>query len=91
MAEILWHRRESRRQTEKTNIFLQPREAPAYSKNEPLSFDIESECACCQEPIRFTMSHDLSFTIADPSSDPIFFVPMVDFTRLKAPSIVERF
>jgi hypothetical protein len=32
MEEILWHRRESRRQTEKTNFFLQPREAPAYSK-----------------------------------------------------------
>ena len=31
MEKILWHRRESRRQTEKTNIFLQPREAPAYS------------------------------------------------------------
>jgi hypothetical protein len=37
------------------------------------------------------MSHDLSFTLSDPSSDPMFFVPMVDFTRLKAPSIVERF
>ena len=33
MAEILWHRRESRRQTEKTNFDLQSREAPAYSKN----------------------------------------------------------
>jgi len=33
MEEILWHRRESRRKTEKTNIFLQPREAPAYSKS----------------------------------------------------------
>jgi hypothetical protein len=32
MEKILWHRRESRRKTEKTNIFLQPREAPAYSK-----------------------------------------------------------
>jgi hypothetical protein len=31
MEKILWHRRESRRKTEKTNIFLQPREAPAYS------------------------------------------------------------
>jgi len=37
------------------------------------------------------MSHDLSFTITDSGSDPVFFVPMVDFTRLKAPSIVERF
>jgi len=32
MERILWHRRESRRKTEKTNIFLQPWEASAYSK-----------------------------------------------------------
>ena len=34
MEKIMWHRRESRRRTEKTNIFLQPWEAPAYSKSE---------------------------------------------------------
>jgi len=34
MVEILWHRRESRRQTEKTNFDLQSREAPAYSKTQ---------------------------------------------------------
>ena len=39
MVEILWHRRESRRQTEKTNFDLQSREAPAYSKNQ----EIENE------------------------------------------------
>ena len=33
MDEILWHRRETRRQTEKTNLILQPRESPAYSNN----------------------------------------------------------
>ena len=60
-------------------------------RGEALSFHIESECACCNEPIRFTMRHDLSFMLEDQSSDPIFFVPIVDFTRLKAPSIVERF
>jgi len=32
MDEILWHRRESRRQTENTNIVLQLWETPAYSK-----------------------------------------------------------
>jgi hypothetical protein len=37
------------------------------------------------------MRHDLSFTLADRSSAPVFFVPMVDFTRLKAPSIIEHF
>ena len=60
-------------------------------RDEPLSFDIESECACCKKPIRATMRHDLTFTLDDLSSEPVFFVPMVDFTRLKAPSIIERF
>jgi hypothetical protein len=31
MAEILWHRRETRRQTEKTNFSLQPWKSPVYS------------------------------------------------------------
>jgi hypothetical protein len=31
MVEILWHRRETRRQTEKTNFNLQRREKPVYS------------------------------------------------------------
>ena len=31
MAEIWWHRRETRRQAEKTNVSLKPREALTYS------------------------------------------------------------
>jgi hypothetical protein len=31
MAEIWWHRRETRRQTEKTNVSLKPQETPVYS------------------------------------------------------------
>ena len=38
MEKILWHHRESRRETEKTNIFLQPREAPAYSNERKVHF-----------------------------------------------------
>jgi len=34
MDEILWHRRESRRLTEKTNFVLQSWESPAYSKRQ---------------------------------------------------------
>ena len=32
MGEILWHRRETRRQTEKTNLTLTSGESPVYSK-----------------------------------------------------------
>jgi len=45
MEKILWHRRESRRETEKTNIFLQPREAPAYSNMENLI--LPPDCGPC--------------------------------------------
>jgi hypothetical protein len=37
------------------------------------------------------MRHDLSFTLEDPASDPVFFVPVVDFSELKAPSIIDDF
>jgi hypothetical protein len=37
------------------------------------------------------MESDLSFALEDKTSDPIFFVPMVDLTRLEEPSIVDVF
>lgn len=60
-------------------------------RNEPLSFDIRSECACCGRPIRFRMEHDLRFALEDPECNPLFFVPMVDFTKLRAKSIIDDF
>ena len=32
MDEIMWHRRESRRQTENTNVILESWESPVYSQ-----------------------------------------------------------
>lgn len=60
-------------------------------RDEPLSFDVTTECACCGRPIRFTMRHDLSYELHEPDSRPVFFVPMVDFTRLRAKSIIDDF
>jgi hypothetical protein len=58
---------------------------------EDLTFNIKTECACCGREIRFNMKSDLSYSLADETSDPMFFVPMVDLTRLKAPSIIDDF
>jgi hypothetical protein len=43
MGEILWHRRETRRQTENTNFALQPRGAPDL---------LESLLLCCSSVLR---------------------------------------
>lgn len=37
------------------------------------------------------MRHDLSYTLHDPESSPMIFMPIVEFTKLKAPSIVDDF
>ena len=34
MDEIMWHRRESRRPTENTNVILESWESPVYSQNQ---------------------------------------------------------
>jgi hypothetical protein len=60
-------------------------------RNEALSFEIRTECVCCGRRIGFTMKHDLSYTFNEPGSSPMFFLPMVDFTKLKAPSIIDDF
>jgi hypothetical protein len=60
-------------------------------RDEELSFDIRTECACCGEAFGFTMREDLSYTLHEPGCSPMFFVPLVDFTKLKAPSIIDDF
>ena len=60
-------------------------------RQEELSFAITTECACCGAPLHITMRHDLTYTLGEADSSPVFFLPMVDFTRLKSPSIVDDF
>ncbi len=60
-------------------------------RNEALSFEIQTECQCCGQKITFSMQHDLNYVLGQPESRPMFFMPIVDFTRLKAPSIVDHF
>jgi hypothetical protein len=60
-------------------------------RNETLDFDIESACACCGRAIRFRMHQDLTFAVEDAECDPLFFFPLVDPTRLRAPNIIDDF
>ena len=60
-------------------------------RDEELSFEIDTECACCGQALRFTMRDDLSYELADGASSPMYYVPLVDFTKLRAPSIVDAF
>lgn len=60
-------------------------------RNERLTFAIETECAHCARPIHIEMDSDLSYTVAEKDADPLVLVPMVDFSKLKDPSIIDAF
>ena len=60
-------------------------------RKEAITFTIQTQCAHCGKEIRIEMDRDLNFTISDPEARPLVFVPMVDFGKLKDPSIIDAF
>ena len=50
MDEILWHRRETRGQTENTKRILQPGESPAYSNSPEIKPVRKSRYGGCEVP-----------------------------------------
>ena len=61
-----------------------------YLRNEPLSVRIRSECGHCARPLEIAIDSDLRYRVA-PDAQPLVFVPLVDFQRLKDPSIIHAF
>ncbi len=60
-------------------------------REEYLSAHIETECAHCHQPLRIELDSDLNFKSIEPKTQPMIFVPMVDFEKLKDPSIIDAF
>jgi hypothetical protein len=60
-------------------------------RDEELSFEIDTECACCGEPMHLTMRSDLTYDLGDQAASPMYFIPLVDFSKLREPSIVDVF
>ena len=55
-----------------------------------LAVSITSVCAHCARPIRFEVDSALSYRVAD-GAEPIIAVPLVDFEKVKDPSIIHVF
>ena len=56
-----------------------------------ISAEVKTECAHCGMPIHVNMDSDLNFVVEEEGADPLVFIPMVDFSRLKDPSIINVF
>jgi len=60
-------------------------------RNEFLTFTIQTACAQSGKELRIEIDSELNYSVSDPDANPLIFVPMVDFSTLEDPSIIDAF
>jgi len=61
-----------------------------HLRNESLAVSIRTECAHCARLMQIEVDSRLSYQVAE-GADPLIFIPLVDFEKLKDPSIIDAF
>jgi hypothetical protein len=63
-----------------------------HLRRESLAITFESECAHCARPLRLEIDSELRHRITPPeAADALVFVPLVNFEKLRARSIIDDF
>ncbi len=52
---------------------------------------IETACAHCGQPVGVEVTSSLAYRVTTPGAAPVISVPLVNFKRLKDPSIIHAF
>lgn len=60
-------------------------------RGESLTVSVATECAHCHRPLHLEIDSALHYRVAEPEAEPLVFAPMVDFEKLKEPSITHAF
>ena len=61
-----------------------------HLRNESIAISIETECAHCSRSIQLELDSESNYRVVE-GTDPLVFVPLVDFEKLKDPSIIDAF
>jgi hypothetical protein len=61
-----------------------------HLRNESLAITIKTECSHCSRPMRLQLDSDLSYRVEE-GERPLIFLPIVNFEKLKDPSIIDAF
>ena len=62
-----------------------------HLRNESITVTFSTECAHCSRPIRIEVDSELGYRVVAEGADPLVFVPLVNFEKLKDPSIIDAF
>ncbi|MEE8433692.1 MAG: hypothetical protein V3S64_02790 [bacterium] len=60
-------------------------------RNERISFEIDTECGHCGEPIHLTVNEDRSCRVGDPGQHPLMFEPIVNWEEFSGPHIIDAY
>ena len=60
-------------------------------RRESLTVAFESECAHCSRSLEITIGSDLAYRVEKDAAGVLVFVPLVDFAKLRAKSIIDDF
>jgi hypothetical protein len=61
-----------------------------HLRNEWLATTIRTECGHCSRPMRIEIDSELNYSVLE-GEEPLIFVPLIDFEKLKDPSIIDAF
>ena len=60
-------------------------------REKPLSVVVRTKCAYSSQPIIIEIDSELKYHIVEGGTDPLVFVPHVDYAKLADPSIIDAF
>jgi hypothetical protein len=61
-----------------------------HLRTQSLTVTFRTACAHCARPLQIDIDDRLAFVSAE-AADPLIFLPLVDFEKLKDPSIIHAF
>jgi hypothetical protein len=61
-----------------------------HLRNEPIAVSITTECDHCSRSMHIEVDSELGHRVSE-DAEPMMFAPLVDFEKLKDPSIIHAF
>jgi hypothetical protein len=72
--------------------FVQGRLRTVFAKNsKSLSVMVKTECAHCAQPLHIEIDSEMRCRVEEEGATPLISVPVVDFSKVTAPSIIDVF
>ena len=62
-----------------------------HLRHDSVTVAFQSECAHCGRPLQIEIGSDLAYRVDSEAAAALVFVPLVDFARLRAKSIIDDF